>query len=311
MIHLFSKLGFNLVIDIELNINNQIIRNVRSIEYNSHKNSPAKLTIVFANYTRNLAIKTGDKVIYKRGYKNGKMEKRFLGYISEVNQQSAVCFDELYYIRSQRCEIQEWRNTSDKKVLQSILGNISELRIDNGDLGLKFNKAEFEYPLINGNINKGTLINALFKDYIYYIDETDETFTVEKPYSRIKDNIKVSDLIMIEDNTIKPLSEIIKIRYIVQSDDKEDIIGEYPEGIESDRVYEMFFNGIALNQVLADVRYKYEELNNTKLIGSFILTGLPYIRMGEKIKVYDEYAKVVSVDETIDNRKIRQSITLE
>lgn len=336
LIELYKNLNYNLITQNKITIGNNIVYDVDSIEYSHYKNKPAMLTIDFARYTENLNVSEGDVVIWERGYKNDKLYKRFRGFVAEISRDTAICYDELYWIRTQRCKIPQWRGAkytvvedgkdvikykkeiADKDVLENLLEDIDEINIDNGELGLDFRKPVFKRSLVNGNVNKSNIINALFGKYMFYIDPEGNNFVVEKPYTRERvDLTTFNDKILIEDNTTKPVDKSTQIRYYITSPTQnvEDIIAEYPDGDGFDKVHQMFFNGISLAEATSQARDKYDELNFNGLIGSFTLLGLPYLRTGEVIDVkYKDKvfkSKISSIDETMDSKSIRQIVTLE
>ena len=319
---IFKDLNYNLQLDISIQIENTIIYNVENIEFSSYRNKASELRLTLNYYTQPIDIQVGQKVIYKRGYVNGVKETRFVGYIYELGNNEIVCYDNLFFINSMREVKQEWIGTqetlpngnikikkdiSDKTILQNILSNVTY------PIDLNFNLTESFYSKINGNVNKGVIIRALFNHAFFYIHPLTSNFIVEEAYSRINTEYNITNKIMIEDNTNQPVDQLTKIRYILQSgtNQEEDIIGEYPENVETDKVLELYFSDISLTETINRAISKYNQLNNIKLIGNFTLTGLPFISSGEKIKVKDELVNVAGIDETVSSIAIRQRVILE
>jgi hypothetical protein len=332
---LFKDLNYNLVVKNYLEIKDTKVYDVENIEYSHYKNKPAMLRIKFARYTKNLDIQVGDEVSWLRGYENGDLYYRFRGFIAEIDRDTAICYDELYWINTQMCNIKFWRGPAyteqvngkdvtkykmtikDKDILENLLQDIDNLNIDNGRLSLDFRKPVVEYSFIKGNIEKGTIIRGLFNKYLYYIEPVSNTFVVETPYCRERTDLgDVEDTIMIEDNITKPIDKTIQIRYHLTDPlgNSEDVIGEYPDGV-FDEVKNLYFNSVSSQEVISAVRQKYDELNFGGMVGSFTLTGLPCLFVGEVIPIaYKDKSinsKISGVDETMNSKSIRQVITLE
>lgn len=237
----FRSLNLNLVLDVEVTINGKVIKQISSAEYRNSLDYIQELKIKFSTYSKNINVKVGDRVIYKRGYKNDKLYTRFIGYVDEITQNEIVCYDELHYIGKQDCNIKEWKGTQVNTTVQDngTTYNVVDLNKDillsqlffdlmkdrdaapiqnkmtpsilNVDL-----KTDTAYSHIQGGIRKQILLNSLFKNLALYIsyDEADTTYInltdryiIDKTQKTI-----IDDTIMVSDNTSKPILDNTAIR---------------------------------------------------------------------------------------------------
>lgn len=126
-------------------------------------------------------FKVGDTVTISCGYQDVLVQQEFTGYVSRIRHEDPVvieCEDEMYRLR-QRHVNQSWQDIAIKQVLNTVLSEFNDLKLDKNIPGVTFDQLQIK-------ANGKEVIEKLSSEYGLDIYFENKTLYAELPYLRNK-----------------------------------------------------------------------------------------------------------------------------
>jgi len=314
-------------VDCELLIGNKHFPAVEYVETIEERNTPSRITIRLPKY-KNLKrsdISLGDKIIWRRGYKETGLQTRFIGYVTSISEQSPfeiVGYDKMYFVNRETFTYTKIDGLNFWCIIDMLysISLIINNKVDSTDLK-KVATAEYLKPT-KGLILRALQLNKdftgeedklitpidtietislptvtakeLFDWYCDYSSYDEEILTITKPYKRSNELIPVTlwDIRDDKNNLVERKPKKVKVVFHIHfSERKEDDAGN----LQNMDVTQIFGDddGEIIERVFKDsigdaikeMKRIYAEYKAKRLEGSFTTFAKPLIRQGDRLSI--------------------------